>query len=182
MIIIANPDAHSDEVRELFWEYLQWANARVEEEFGVRFDIAALLEGDMQHLDKFMPPGGRLLLAYDDERLAGIACLKPLAPGIGEIKRMYIRPASRRRGLGRALLQRLLEEAPQIGYERVRLDSAAFMHEAHQLYRAMGFREIDAYEGSEIPVEFQHHWYFMERSVPAPNPSPRIEPYRSSGT
>jgi hypothetical protein len=80
-----------------------------------------------------MPLGGRLLLA-GDERLAGIACPAARA-GHRRDRRMYTATAPARPGSRAA--QRLLEEAAQIGYERVRLDSAAFMHEAHQLYRAM---------------------------------------------
>ena len=165
-VIIANQDQHAAQIRELFWEYLQWANAKVNEEFGVNFDIVTLLETDLQGLDKFMPPQGRLLLGDAADRLAGIACLKYLTPGIGEIKRMNVRPASRKQELGRALINRLLEEARLIGYERVRLDSAVFMTEAHQLYRNAGFRKIEAYEGSEIPQEFQKHWIFMELELP----------------
>jgi GNAT superfamily N-acetyltransferase len=165
-ILIANQDQHTQPIRELFWEYLQWANAKVEENFGVSFDIAAMLEEDMNTLEKFMPPKGRSLLGYVEDQPMGIACLKPLTDRIGEVKRMYVRPQARKRGLGRALLNRLLEEARQIGYEQVRLDSARFMAEAHQLYRTNGFREIPAYEGSEIPKEFQSHWIFMERELP----------------
>ncbi len=161
-VIIADREQHAPHIRELFWEYLQWANARVIEEFNVSFDIATMLEGDMQNLDKFMPPHGRLLLGYIEENLAGIACLKALTPGIGEVKRMYVRPNHRKAGLGRALLNHLLEEARDIGYQLVRLDSARFMQEAHQLYRSCGFKEIAAYEGSEIPKEFQGNWVFME--------------------
>jgi GNAT superfamily N-acetyltransferase len=76
---------------------------------------------------------------------------------------MYVRPHARNSGLGRALLNRLLEEARQVGYKRVRLDSARFMTSAHELYRSAGFHEIEAYEGSEIPQEFQNHWIFMEK-------------------
>lgn len=164
-IIIAGQEQHTQPIRELFWEYLQWANAKVEENFGVSFDIAAMLEDDMNTLDKFMPPKGRLLLGYVEAQPAGIACLKALTNSIGEVKRMYVRPQARNRGLGRALLNQLLEEARQIGYERIRLDSARFMMEAHKLYRASGFREIEAYEGSEIPNEFQKNWIFMEREL-----------------
>jgi GNAT superfamily N-acetyltransferase len=146
----------------LFWEYLQWANAKVQENFGVSFDIAAMLEEDMSTLSKFMPPGGRLLLGYVDEQPRGIACLKALTDSVGEVKRMYVRPEARNRGLGRALLDRLLEEANHIGYGQIRLDSAQFMKGAHQLYRKSGFREIESYEGSEIPKEFQKNWIFME--------------------
>jgi GNAT superfamily N-acetyltransferase len=164
-IILADKDLHATQIREVFWEYLQWANARVNEEFGVNFEIETILEADMQQLDKFMPPKGCFLLCYAEELLAGIACLKYLAPGIGEIKRMYVRPGNRKRGLGRALINQLVAEATQIGYERVRLDSARFMKEAHHLYQTTGFREIDAYEGSEIPKEFQEHWVFMEMEL-----------------
>jgi GNAT superfamily N-acetyltransferase len=165
-IVIANQDQHAQPIRELFWEYLQWANTKVEENFQVSFDIAAMLEDDMNTLGKFMPPMGRLLLGLVEDQPMGIACLKELSNSIGEIKRMYVRPQARKIGLGRALLRRILEESCQIGYERVRLDSARFMAEAHQLYRTSGFQEIEAYEGSEIPKEFQSHWIFMERELP----------------
>lgn len=168
-VIVANQYQHTQPVRELFWEYLQWANAKVQENFGVSFDIAAMFEDDMNTLDKFMPPKGRLLLGYVEDEPMGIACLKALTEEIGEVKRMYVRPQARKRGLGRALLNQLLEEARQSGYRRVRLDSARFMTEAHQLYRTSGFREIQAYEGSEIPKDFQNHWIFMERELPAKN-------------
>jgi GNAT superfamily N-acetyltransferase len=106
---------------------------------------------------------GCLLLGYVEDQPLGIACLKALTNSIGEVKRMYVRPQARKRGLGRALLNQLMEGARQIGYEQIRLDSARFMTEAHQLYRTNGFREIEAYKGSEIPKEFQNHWIFMER-------------------
>jgi GNAT superfamily N-acetyltransferase len=149
-------------VRELFREYLEWGNTKPQQEFGIQFDIVSIIESDMQTLDKFMPPRGRLLLGYVEERPSGIACLKSLTADIGEVKRMYVRPAVRRCGLGRALLNHLLEKGRRIGYKSVRLDSARFMVEAHGLYRACGFYEIGAYVGSEIPTEFQEHWIFME--------------------
>ena len=164
-IVIANQDQHTQPIRELFWEYLQWANGKVQENFGVSFDIASMLEEDMTTLNKFMPPQGRLFLGYVEDQPMGIACLKALTDSIAEVKRMYVRPQVRNRGLGRAMLNRLLEEARQAGYQRIRLDSARFMTEAHKLYRSAGFREIEAYEGSEIPKEFQNHWVFMEKEL-----------------
>jgi GNAT superfamily N-acetyltransferase len=98
-------------------------------------------------------------------QVAGIACIKQLSDEIGEVKRMYVRPAVRRRGVGRALLSALLDEARAIGYRRVRLDSTRFMVEAHALYRSCGFHETEPYEGSEIPVEYQAHWIFLERDL-----------------
>jgi len=109
-----------------------------------------------------MPPGGRILLAEVDGAVAGIGCLKQLSPEIGEIKRMYVRPAFRRLGLGRLLLEGLLEEGRAIGYESIRLDSTRFMTAAHTLYRSYGFRDIDPYPESEIPPDMQQYWLFME--------------------
>ena len=152
-------------VRELFWEYLEWANGRVNEEFGVDFDIETVLEDDMAELDLYFPPDGRLMLATEESHPAGIACLKKLKKDIAEIKRMYVRPQFRGRGIGRALLERLLAEAKEIGYPAIRLDSARFMKEAHALYRSAGFDEIEPYPESEIPPEFQKHWVFMERQL-----------------
>lgn len=165
-LVVAEKDQSLPEIRELFAEYLEWANARINQEFQVSFDIPTLIEDTMQHLDYFMPPSGRLLLAYADGQLAGIAGLKGLEQGIGEVKRMYVRPQQRGKGIGRALIGRLLEQAAQIGYQRVRLDSARFMHEAHRLYRSAGFKDIPAYEGSEIPPDFRKHWIFMELQLP----------------
>ena len=58
--------------------------------------------------------------------------------------------------------KRLIEEARSMGYDRMRLDSARFMKAAHVLYHSLGFHDIEPYEGSEIPLEFQHYWVFME--------------------
>ena len=113
----------------------------------------------------FHEPGGRLLLARCGGQMAGIACLKRLDGEVGEIARTYVRPASRRQGAGRAVVRRLLDEARVIGYRRIRLHSARFMVAAHALYRSFGFREIEPYEGSEIPPEFQAYWIYMERDV-----------------
>jgi GNAT superfamily N-acetyltransferase len=116
-IIRANKEQHVQVMRELFQEYLEWGNTKLYEEFGAIFDIPELVESTMQHVDDFMPPKGCLLFGYVDDQPMGIACLKALMDSIGEVKRMYVRPQARNRGLGRALLNQLLEEARQIGYE-----------------------------------------------------------------
>ena len=124
-----------------------------------------MLEEDMQNLDKFYPPDGRLLLADSDNQVVGIACLRKIKNDICEVKRMYVREAFRGTGIGRMLLDKLIEAAQDSGYPRVRLDSARFMYEAHSLYRSFGFQEIDPYPESEIPEEFQSNWLFMEKKV-----------------
>lgn len=161
--------AHSKDdqlqVRKLFWEYLQWANGRLNEEFDVNFDIESILEHDMAQLEIFLPPQGRLLLATEQSQAIGIACMKRIREDIGEIKRMYVRPEFQGKGIGRVLLESLIAEAKQIGYASIRLDSARFMKSAHSLYSSAGFRVIEPYPESEIPLEFQKHWVFMEKKL-----------------
>ncbi len=154
-----------ERVRQVFWEYLRWADSRLREEYGIDLDIEALQEQSMRELDKFAPPHGSLLLAMDGTQVAGVASMRGLDEHTVEIKRMYVRQPYRGRGIGRALLRGLLEQAQEAGYSLVRLDSTRFMKGAHVLYRSEGFREIGPYPGSEIPKEFQQHWLFMERDL-----------------
>lgn len=152
-------------VKELFWEYLQWANQKVESNFEISFDINQMLSEDMDTLGKFLPPSGRLLIAEYNGSVAGLGCLKKLNNQIGEIKRMYVRSEFRRKGIGKKILEELLIEAKDIGYAKVWLDSARFMKSAHELYRKSGFAEIEPYPESEIPVGFQPNWIFMEIEI-----------------
>ena len=152
-------------VQDLFLEYLRWANQGLNEEFGIDFDIEAMVERDMAGLEIFMPPDGRLLLAMEGARAAGLACMKRIREDMGEIKRMYVRPEFRGQGMGRALVDTLIAEARKIGYPALRLDSTRFMAAAHALYHAAGFREIEPYPESEIPPQFHQHWVFMEKKL-----------------
>jgi ribosomal protein S18 acetylase RimI-like enzyme len=157
----AMPDADDDLVRVLFREYLDWAVPLVNREFGVGFEIDALLEGDMAGLDKFLPPRGRLLLAEHGGHVAGLGCMRQIRDGVGEIKRMYVRPQFRRLGIGRALAEGLIAEARAMGHRQVWLDSPRSWTAAHALYRSLGFEEIEPYAESEIPPDFWPHWIFM---------------------
>lgn len=91
------------------------------------------------------PPGGRVLLAFVGDETAGCGAVRQLAPRVGEIKRMYVRPGFRGRGLGRRLAETLLDAAAELGYRAVRLDTLPAMVEAIALYRSLGFRETAPY-------------------------------------
>ena len=106
----------------------------------------------------YVPPTGSLLLARYAGHAAGCVALRKLEGGICEMKRLYVRPADRGRGLGRILVERVIAEARAIGYEPMRLDTIeSAMKDAIALYRRMGFEEIVPY--SAIPIE---HALWME--------------------
>jgi putative acetyltransferase len=99
----------------------------------------------------YAPPEGRLSLAEYEGRLAGCVALHKLEPLVCEMKRLYLRPEFRGKGLGRALADRIISEARQIGYRRMRLDTVEpVMKDAVAMYRRLGFKEIAPYCANPI--------------------------------
>ncbi len=161
-IIQVDTDTHICHVRELFWENFSSASLIINREFGIYYDIHAFLEQEMAKLQQFAPPEGRLLLAEFDAKIVGCAGLRKIGEGVGEIKRMYVKPEFRRKKIGQSLLENIINQACQIGYAKIRLDTAFFAKEAQQLYRKFGFQDIAPYPGSEIPENIHSNWVFME--------------------
>ena len=121
-----------DKVRDLWLEY--WAELD--------------LPGDFQGFDtelrtlpgKYGPPKGVLGTAYVNETLAGTVALRPLSGEACEVKRLYVSPPFRRRGIGRALMEWIIRQARQLGYARVHGDTLPTMNDAMRMYRELGFR------------------------------------------
>jgi GNAT superfamily N-acetyltransferase len=152
-------------------EFLRWY---VEQVFAWhQIDVEALtnqtVEDYAEHvLDDFTgidPTQGILYLIMVDEQIVGMGALKQLEAGVGEIKRMFIRPAYRGRGYGKALLKHLMSFAQIVGYTCVRLETADFSTTAHHLYRAAGFTNIDKYPGGETPEWYRPYCLYMEKSL-----------------
>lgn len=140
----AGSTAQIAQARELFLEYAQSLG------FSLCFQNfdkeLANLPGD------YAPPDGRLLLAEYEGQVAGCVALHKLDPRICEMKRLYLRPQFRGKGLGRALADRIIAEARQIGYSQMRLDTVEpVMKDAVAMYRRLGFKEIAPYCANPIP-------------------------------
>jgi GNAT superfamily N-acetyltransferase len=137
-IVAAVTPAQIEQVRELFLEY---ANSLGFSLCFQSFDQElAGLPGD------YAPPEGRLLLAECEGQLAGCVGLHRLNEEVCEMKRLYLRPAFRGKGLGRRLAEEILRQAGEIGYRRLRLDTVEpVMKDAVAMYRRLGFREIAPY-------------------------------------
>src|ERR1700730_14436716 len=96
-------------------------------------------------------PSGRLLLAITENgAVAGCVALRQWEPGIGEMKRLFVRPAFRGMGLGRKRALALLKAAMEIEYGKVRLDTTPTMTEAMRLYDSLGFRRVEPYRDNPI--------------------------------
>jgi carbonic anhydrase len=100
---------------------------------------------------RYGPPSGCILLATEEHRPAGCVAMRDLGGGTCEMKRLYVAPEFRRRGLGRSLVEEILGRAARNGYARMVLDTVPEMVEAIALYRSFGFVDTEPYWPS--PVE-----------------------------
>ena len=93
----------------------------------------------------FGPPGGAVVLARIDERPVGCVGLRTLAPGVGELKHLFVTVEARGRGVARGLVTEVERLAREAGHRTLLLDTAAPLVEAAALYRSSGYREVPAY-------------------------------------
>ncbi len=142
-LILATSESDIKEARTLLQEYAAWLGISL---CFQNFDRElASLPGE------YAPPDGRLLLAFEDEELAGCIALRKIRATTCEMKRLFLRPEFRGRGLGRVLVERIIEEARQIGYTQMCLDTLpGRMDQAIALYKSIGFKEIEPYYNNPV--------------------------------
>jgi ribosomal protein S18 acetylase RimI-like enzyme len=146
-IVEAETAADLDHVRSLFRSYATEYAESIAETLcfqGFEAELAGLP-------GRYGPPSGFLLLAMDDDRSAGCVAVRDLGGGTCEMKRLFVTPEYRGRGVGRLLVEEVLHRAERAGHRRLVLDTLPEMQGALGLYRSFGFVETDPYWDS--PVE-----------------------------
>jgi putative acetyltransferase len=139
----AESAAQIAQARELFLEYAQ--------SLGMNLCFQNFEQELASLPGHYAPPDGRLLLAEFDGQLAGCVALHKWEAGVCEMKRLYLRPSFRGKGLGRAIAETILAQARNMGYQSIRLDTIEpIMKDAVEMYRKLGFREIAPYRPNPI--------------------------------
>jgi putative acetyltransferase len=142
-VAVGPGDPRVETVRELFVEY--------HKELGIDLCFQSFDEELASLPGKYAPPSGLLLLVVEDGRPVGCGALRDLGEGICELKRIYVRPEARRRGLARMISEKLIEFGRAAGYKVARLDTLMRLKGAVPLYEQLGFTEIPAYNFNPEP-------------------------------
>lgn len=143
-ILHAETETEIDAARELFREYESWLGLDLCFQ-GFEAELATLP-------GKYAQPEGRLLLACTGDKLAGCIALRKLEEGVCEMKRLFVRDEFRGSRIGVALIERLIADAREVGYSKMRLDTyPPKMGKAVKLYESHGFVEIPPYYENPHP-------------------------------
>jgi ribosomal protein S18 acetylase RimI-like enzyme len=145
-------------MRDLLREYILWTQT-----LHPLDDIPAFagIDEELRQLPGiYAPPQGRLLLTLVKGEPVGCVCLKPVADGVCELKRMYIKPSYRGMKIGQKLGEAFVVAASEIGYTKIILDSLRTMVAAHAIYRGLGFKVIKT--PTDVPEFVQQNAIFME--------------------
>lgn len=133
-----------------------WLAARLlVEEYATSLNLDLSFQNFAHELEHFAgeyaPPGGVFLLAVMEGAHVGCIGVRRFSAGVGEIKRLYVVPGARGRGLGRLLAEGIVAAARQAGYTRLLLDTLPSMVEAQALYMSLGFKPTAAYRFNPVP-------------------------------
>jgi ribosomal protein S18 acetylase RimI-like enzyme len=112
---------------------------------------------------KYAAPEGALIVARGDGTVCACVALRKIDAECCEMKRLYVQPSRRGLGIGRQLVERIIDAARERGYRRMRLDTLETMKSAVALYRSFGFRDIPPYIFNPMPNAL-----YMEKDLEGP--------------
>ena len=169
--VIFDPSIHRATLIELCEEYFDWMASELQKDYDI--DVSSILgitlrdyvESNVDEFTISLFSDGALYLLREKEEIIGMGALRKLKEGIGEIKRMYIKPEYRGKRLGREMLELLLSKGKEYGFSEIYLETGAFMTTAQGLYRSIGFYDRKGYPETEVPPQLRRYWMFMEKRI-----------------
>ena len=157
---------HCDEIRKLAFQFVTWHRARHLEDLELineYFDEKDFEEELASLPGKYAKPNGRLLLALWENEPAGCVALRKIDSQTCEMKRMFVYTKFHGKGIGRKLAEYLVNEARNIGYRTIKLDTSFRQIEAQKLYQSLGFKLTKPYY--ELPKKLEDWLVFMEMNL-----------------
>lgn len=170
-IVPFDANKHRKQFFELNVEFVMWSHEQILEHHkvdmseGTEGSSLEYVESMIDGLSALSPPAGFVYVLEAEDTLAGMIVAKTIEEGVGEVKRMYIRPDYRGMGYGKKMLETLVNRAQELGYSKLRLETADFMPAALKIYKASGFKERGPYPGGEVPEWYRAYCIFMEKTL-----------------
>jgi GNAT superfamily N-acetyltransferase len=170
-----NSQLHKSIFIDMNLDYLTWLNENHKKHH--HFDMEKVMEQSISSYVQtnfeyliYLPPVGIFYLVKHNGDFAGMGGLKKINEQEVEIKRIYVRPQFRRKGIGKVMMEKLLAKAKEFNYSTVRLASTSFMKSAHKLYKASGFKYTEPFPESEVfqinlPLEIIEDSIFMQKKL-----------------
>lgn len=140
---------YKDEIKSLFTEYTEYL-VENDVEFKKYLEIQKYDNEIENPEDKYGMPWGRLYIAFYENQVAGCIALRKLNDTQCEMKRLYVKPEFRNKGIAKMLVEKVISDSKEIGYSSMLLDTLPFLQTAIKMYKKIGFYEIGCYNDSPL--------------------------------
>ena len=172
-VVQYNAETHSKAYYDMLVDYGLWLDGEVMKNFGehrLKIDDKNLFKNVFKRFTSIKPPEGDIFILEVDGEAAAMARFSTLEEGIGEVNNVYTRPEFRRRGYTTRIMNTLEETARNYGFSILRLDTAGFNKHAQNLYKKLGYYEIERYSKvdstkSEAMLRYDVEKMYMEKKL-----------------